>query len=150
MISTPIGTTVTGKRSFPVAFRIAFLAAWDDCVGHGDKARLLREHGLAKATVKRWLDARDQGRLDASVETAMSKDAGRTPSQDRAELARLRRENERLQAKLRNAEVAQEIMGKAYELLQGIDLSSPDPQTQIPPALMSKSQFAEWLARKRL
>lgn len=150
MITTPIGTTATGKRSFPAAYQIEFLAAWDECVGHGDKARLLREHRLAKATVKRWLDARAAGLLEPSVGTTMTMEPRRTHSQDRAALARALRENERLKEKLRDAELAQEIMGKAAELLQGIDLSSPDPQTQIPPALMSQEQYNAWLKRKKL
>lgn len=151
MITTPIGTTVTGRRSFPVAFRIEFLAAWDECVEHGDKARLLREHRLDKKTVQRWLDARTEGRFeDKAMQAAMSNEPRRTHSQDRAALERALRENERLKAKLRDAELAQEIMGKAAELLKGIDLSSPDPQTQIPPVLMSQDQYGAWLKRKRL
>ena len=151
MIATPIGTTATGKRSFPIAFRIEFLAAWDECVEHGDKARLLREHRLDKNTVKRWLDARAEGRFEAkAVQAAMSAEPRRTHAQDRAALARALRENERLKDKLRDAELAQEIMGKAAELLKGIDLSSPDPKTQIPPMLMSQETYNDWLKRKRL
>lgn len=150
MNSSPI-ETASGKRSYPLAFRIEFLALWDDCVVHGEKARLLREHRLDRKTVQRWIDARDQGRFEEkAVEVALSKQPRRTHSQDRAALERALRENERLKAKLREAELAQEIMGKAAELLKGIDLSSPDPQTQIPPMLMSQEQYDAWLKRKRL
>lgn len=80
----------------------------------------------------------------------MSNEPRRTHAQDRAALERALRENERLKDQLREAELAQEIMGKAAELLQGIDLSSPDPKTQIPPVLMSQEQYDAWLKRKRL
>lgn len=151
MIKAQFRTTETGRRSFPLAYRIEFLAAWDECVEYGQKARLLREHCLSRKTVERWLDARADGRFDdTAMEAAMSQEPRRTHSQDKAALARALRENERLKAKLREAELAQEIMGKAGELLKGIDLSSPDPQTQIPPMLMSQDQFDAWLKRTRL
>ena len=70
-------------------------------------------------------------------------------SVDRAELARLRLENERLRRKVVQAEAAQDILGKAFELLQGItESSNNDPQ--IPLALMSATEYAEWLKRRKL
>lgn len=148
-ISAPIGATATGKRSFSLAYRLEFLAAWDECVAHGDKARLLRANGLAQGTVKRWLQARDEGLLDESVASAMSGNRRRTHSEDRSELLRLRRENERLQKKVKEAEAAQEIMGKAFELLEGITESSTGPKAQIPPSLNSAQEYERWLARRK-
>ncbi|MDN5746474.1 MAG: hypothetical protein L0H31_15340 [Nocardioidaceae bacterium] len=110
----------------------------------------MREHKLAKATVKRWLDSRDLGEFEASVGAAMTKGSDRTHSQDRAALAKALEENERLSAKLRQAEITQEILGKAYELLHGINQSSTTPDPTIPPALMSAEQYAAWLRSKRL
>lgn len=151
MIKAQFRTTETGRRTYPLEYKIEFLAAWDECVEHGEKARLLREHRLDRTTVRPWLDARAAGKFDESaMEAALSEEPRRTHSQDKASLARALRENERLKAKLREAELAQEIMGKAAELLKGIDLSSPDPQTQIPPLLMSQNQFDAWLKRTRL
>lgn len=147
-ISAPIGSTATGKRSFSLAYRLEFLAAWDECEAHGDKTRLLRANGLAQSTIKRWLQARDEGLLDESAVQAMSGGRRRTHSEDRSELLRLRRENERLQKKVREAETVQEIMGKAFELLEGITKSSTGPQAQIPPALMSAQEYERWLERK--
>ena len=71
-------------------------------------------------------------------------------SRDRAELARLRRENEHLKAKVAQAETAQDILGKAFELLQGITKSSSTDPSAIPPALMSASEYAQWLEREKL
>lgn len=148
-ISAPVGSTASGKRSFSLGYRLEFLAAWDQCEAHGDKARLLRANGLSRDTVKRWLRARDEGLLDESAVQAMSGNRRRTHSEDRSELLRLRRENERLQNKVREAEAVQEIMGKAFELLEGITKSSTGPQAQIPPSLMSAREYEHWLERKR-
>lgn len=151
MIKAQFRTTESGRRSYPLAYKIEFLAAWDECVEHGEKARLLREHGLHSTTVGPWLKDRAAGKFEESlVGAALSEEPRRTHSQDRAELARVVRENERLKAKLREAELAQDIMGKASELIKGIDLSSPDPLTSIPPLVMSQDQFDAWLKRKRL
>ena len=143
--------TETGRRTYPLAYKLEFMAAWDECVGHGDKARLLRENGLDATTVHPWLKDRAAGKYNESLlGEALNSEPKRTHSQDRAELARVVAENERLKVKLREAELAQEIMGKASELMKGIDLGSPDPLTSIPPLVMSQDQFDAWLARKRL
>lgn len=151
MMTTPIGTTATGRRTFSVAFRLEFLQAWDECVVHGDKARLLREHQLAQGTVKRWLQARARGEFDRSLQAAEVKlGRKRQHSEDRSEVVRLRRQVEQLEQKVKDAETAQEIMGKAFELLDGITKSSTGPDAQIPPALMSASEYRAWLERKKL
>jgi hypothetical protein len=69
---------------------------------------------------------------------------------DRAELARLRKENEALKKKVAQSEAAQQILGKAFELLEGITTSSTEENTPIPPALMSADEYKKWLQRRRL
>lgn len=71
-------------------------------------------------------------------------------SRERAEVAKLRAENERLKEKVVQAEAAQQILGKAFELLQGITERSTEDMTEIPPALMSASEYAQWLERRKL
>ena len=66
-------------------------------------------------------------------------------NQDRAELARLRLENQQLRQKVEQSEAVQEILGKAFELLDGITKGSPPPQPQIPISLMSAKEYADWL-----
>lgn len=46
--SFPIGRGPTGRRSFPLAFRIEVLRRWDGYTEHGAKTRLLRELNLSK------------------------------------------------------------------------------------------------------
>lgn len=151
-ITAPIGRSATGVRKFPLAFRVEFLQAWDQCVERGSKVRLMREYGLARQTVNRWLLARERGDFGES----MAKAAIGTPSrsermaEDRAELARLREENERLKAKVAQAEAVQDILGKAFELLEGINESSTMPDPELPPALMSLEQYRDYLTRRNL
>ena len=148
MISIEAGLTPTGQRSFPIGYRLEFLREWDGCRDRGAKTRLLRENDLSRATVQRWVDARRRGELEESM-TKASKSDKSSASVDRAELARLRVENERLRRKVVQAEAAQDILGKAFELLQGITESS-DNDPQIPLALMSAAEYADWLKRSKL
>lgn len=150
MIEVEVGRTPTGQRAFPLEFRVEFLRRWDECVERGAKTRLLREHGLAPGTVQRWIAARDRGEWSRSMVTAAERAPRRMDSRDRAELARLRRENEALKAKVAQSEAAQEILGKAFELLQGINTSSTPQEPQIPPSLMSAEEYARWLKQHRL
>lgn len=150
MSDTMIGLTVTGGRSFPLAFRVEFLRRWDECIERGAKTRLLREHNLASSTVERWLAARTRGEWTASMVAAAERSPRRMDSRDRAELARLRKENEALKKKVSQSEAAQQILGKAFELLEGISQSSDEENTVIPPALMSADEYAHWLKQNRL
>lgn len=145
-----VGRTGTGARSFPLAYRVEFLRRWDESVERGAKARLMREHGLVSSTVERWLKARERGELTASMVAAAERSPRRMESRDRAELARLRKENEALKKKVAQSEAAQQILGKAFELLEGITAGSDQDQTPIPPALMSADEYAKWLKQHKL
>lgn len=145
-----IGRTRSGGRSFPLSFRIEFLRRWDECVEHGSKTRLLREHNLAKSTVDRWLEARARGEWTASMLAAAERSSWRMDSRDRAELVRLRKENEALKKRVAQSEAAQQILGKAFELLEGINTGSTQENTVIPPAVMSADEYAQWLKQHKL
>lgn len=148
MISIEPGLTPTGRRSFSIGYRLEFLRAWDGCHERGAKTRLLRENNLSRETALRWIEARYRGELEESM-TKASKPGRSSASVDRAELARLRMENQRLRRQVVQAEAAQDILGKAFELLRGItESSNSDPQ--IPPTLMSATEYADWLKRFRL
>lgn len=138
-----------GRRAFPLEYRIEFLRLWDACVERGAKNRLLREHGLGKGTVGRWVAARERGEFTTSMVAAAERTPRRMESQDRAELARLRVENEALKRKVDQAEAVQVILGKAFGLLEGINQSSSQ-QGQIPPALMTAAEYEQWLTRHKL
>lgn len=149
MIDIEIGRTPSGGRTFPLAFKIELLRQWDQCVERGAKTRLLRQYNLADATVRGWRLARDGGQWTESMVKSAEEPQVRMDSRTRAELARLRTENEALRKRVAQAEAAQEILGKAFELLEGITASSDDPP-QIPPALMSAAEYQQWLQRRKL
>ncbi|MDV7199699.1 hypothetical protein R4172_19345 [Rhodococcus kroppenstedtii] len=150
MIDIEIGRSATGVRKFPVGFRVEFLRSWDAAIERGAKTALLREYALTQNTVKRWLEARERGEFTASMVTAARKSRFEVTNTERAELARLRKENEALKKKVAQGEAVQAILGKAYELLEGITESSTDTDEQIPPALMSATEYAKWLERTKL
>lgn len=150
MISVEPGLSPTGRRQFSIGYRLEFLREWDACHDRGAKARLLRENDLAFATVRRWIGGRRRGELEESMAKASMGPGRAEASVDRAELARLRVENERLRRQVVQAEAAQNILGKAFELLEGINESSTEPEPQIPPALMSATEYAAWLQRRKL
>ena len=144
------GRTARGHRAFPLAFRVEFVRAWLAATERGERARLLRRHDLAWSTVRRWTEAYHNGDYTTAMVEASQRSRSRMDNKDRAELARLREENELLRAKVARGEAVQEILGKAYELLHGINESSTSPATPIPPALMSASDYAAWLERKHM
>ena len=152
MIEVEIGRTATGIRRFPIGFRIEFLRCWDAAIERGDKARLLREYNLVRSTIDPWLEARDRGKYTASMVATAERSKHRVDARERAELARLRKENAKLRKQVAKSEAAQEILGKAFELLSGINQSSNEEQEQdpIPPALMSAEAYARWLERNNL
>ncbi|MCZ4587533.1 hypothetical protein O4328_28260 [Rhodococcus opacus] len=69
MIEAEVGPIPTGRRSYPVAYRIEFLRRWDECLERGTKARLMRENNLDRSTVQAWLKARDRAEFTASMAT---------------------------------------------------------------------------------
>lgn len=140
----------SGARRFPLSFRIEFMRQWDECVEHGSKVRLMRQYNLTTSTVERWRKARDQGELTAAMVAASEGSRARMDNRDRSELARLRLENKTLKARVEKSEAAQEILGKAFELLKGINESSSQDEQLIPPALMSADEYANWLKREQL
>ncbi|WP_280403468.1 hypothetical protein [Nocardia brasiliensis] len=150
MIDVEIGRYPGGGRTFPLAFRVQFVRAWHDAVERGAKARLLREYNLTRMTVEPWLAAHERGEYTSAMVVASERSANKMVNRDRAELARLRKEVADLKKKVAKSEAAQEILGKAFELLSEINESSSSEADTIPPALMSASEYARWLERNKL
>jgi hypothetical protein len=150
VIDVEIDRSVGGGRRFPLAFRIEFLRQWDDAVERGGKTRMLREFKLSPSTVMAWRRSRERGEFETSMVNAAGKSRNVVNNKDRAELARLRQENQQLRKKVEQSEAVQEILGKAYELLDGITKGSPPEQPQIPISLMSAQEYATWLQTSKL
>ena len=84
------------------------------------KGALLRREGLYTSLISEWRKQRDRGALEA-----LSKPAGRQPADPRdREVARLRRENERLAAESDKARQVIEVQGKLSALLEQLATDS--------------------------
>ena len=104
------------RRQFSAKYKLRILEEADRCNGAGELGALLRREGLYSSYLSRWRRQRDQGQLQALA----SKKRGRksaAQSQQAAELAELRRENQRLQFRLVQAETIIEVQKKLSQLL---------------------------------
>ena len=99
-------------RSWTAGHKARILAEYETLDKAG-KGALLRREGIYTSLIAAWRQQRDQGALEA-----LAKPAGRPPADpgDR-ENARLRRENERLEAELDKARKVIEVQGKLSALL---------------------------------
>ncbi|MBM3281114.1 MAG: transposase [Candidatus Handelsmanbacteria bacterium] len=109
------------RRQFTVSFKLRILQEADACK-NGELGALLRREGLYSSHLTAWRRQRDQGLLS----TFPPRRRGRPPKDPTsAEVARLRREVERLTRKLAAAETVIDIQKKVSALL-GITLASAD------------------------
>jgi transposase len=110
------------RRRFSAAYKLRILQEADACSGTGDLGALLRREGLYSSNLTVWRRQRDEGSLQALA----PKKRGRKAADPLAlENETLRRETERLQRRLRQAELIIEIQKKASEML-GIPLKTLD------------------------
>jgi transposase len=107
--------------------RLRILAAADACPP-GEIGALLRREGIYSSHLSRWRRQRAQGEL-AGLEPKRRAAPSPEPRAQAAELTRLQRENQRLQAKLTQAEVIIDVQKKLATLL-GITLPDPPSAAQ--------------------
>jgi transposase len=112
------------RRVFTPEYKLAILAEYDRCTESGEKGALLRREGLYSSLLTDWRRQHRQGLLKANLGRS---DGGRGgPSL--SEVARLRRENERLKEKLAQAQVIIEVQGKVHALLEELSKSADSDQ----------------------
>lgn len=106
------------RRQHPAEYKLRILREVDECKGIGDVGALLRREGLYSSLVSKWREQRECGGL-----TGLSGHR-RGPKVDAnaVELARLQRENKRLQEQLQRAELIIDVQKKVARLL-GVPLS---------------------------
>jgi len=108
------------SRTYSAAYKARILDEYESLDKAG-KGALLRREGLYTSLISAWRIQRDQG-----VKQALARPAGRPPADARdRENARLRRENERLQAELAKARRVIEVQGKLSALLGQLATDSP-------------------------
>jgi transposase-like protein len=104
------------RRKFTAEEKLRILAEADACTEPGEVGALVRREGIYSSYLSKWRMARDRGQLAALD----AKNRGPKPATDAAlarEVARLRRENERLQKRLDQAEAIIEVQKKLSQLL---------------------------------
>ena len=116
------------RRRFTATYKLAILEEYEATTDPGAKGALLRREGLYSSHLVEWRRAREVGALaELTPKVRRSK-----RSTAEAEIARLRRRNERLEDQLAKHRQAIEIQGKASELLSRL-LAEGDPQTTQQP-----------------
>jgi transposase len=112
------------RRRFTVEYKLRVLREADRSTGPGQLGALLRREGLYSSHLSTWRKQREEGTLAGLT----PKRRGRKANPDAALIAenqRLKRETQRLAAKLRQAETIIEVQKKLSEVL-AIPLPSPE------------------------
>ncbi len=106
------------RRQFAPTYKLRILKEADACKSPGEVGALLRREGLYSSHLTTWRKHREAGTLRALGSKKRGR-KGKSPLEQENET--LRRENVRLQRKLKRAEFLLDIQKKASEIL-GIEL----------------------------
>jgi len=105
------------RRRFSAKYKLRIVAQADACTEQGEIGALLRREGLYSSHLTNWRRQRDTGALAG----LSAQKRGRKPdpaAAERHEIAKLKRENERLQLKLKKAHTIIEFQKKLSEILE--------------------------------
>ena len=103
------------RKQFSAAEKLRILREVDACQGSGEIGALLRREGIYSSYLTTWRRQRERGELDGLAPQRR----GPKPDPQAAEIARLKRENERLQKRLQQAELIIDFQKKAAQLFGG-------------------------------
>jgi transposase len=107
------------RRTYTAQYKAQILAEYDSLDASG-RATLLRRHGLYTSHISNWRKLQHQGGL-----AALGASPARLAADPREqEIARLQRENARLQAQLTTAQRVIDVQGKLSALLDQLATSS--------------------------
>jgi hypothetical protein len=106
------------RRTFTARYKMEILAAYEPAEP-GEKGAILCREGLYSSHIVEWRRARDAGAL-----AALGQPRGRKrPDPRDAELARLRKEKERLEQELAKARFVMDVQAKLQALLEKLSES---------------------------
>lgn len=111
------------RRKHTAKFKLSILEKAEKCNEPGQLGALLRQYGLYSSNLTLWRKQRDQGLLNAMS----PKKRGRKPKEKNPlanQVAKLQKENIRLQKKLKQAETIIDVQKKISEIL-GITQNLP-------------------------
>lgn len=101
------------RRRFTAEYKRQIALEAERCERPGEVGALLRREGLYSSVVARWRRQLREEPLSSSKKSGKKRKL--TPAQ---ELARVKRENERLKEKLRQAELIIDVQKKVSEMMQ--------------------------------
>ena len=104
------------RRRFTAEEKLRIIEEAERCTGPGEMGALLRREGIYSSYLSRWRRARDRGQLTALAAQQRGPKSATGVALTR-EVARLQRENERLQDRLERAETIIEVQKKLSQLL---------------------------------
>lgn len=116
------------RRTFTAEFKARILDEYDAAPDAAARGAILRRERLYGSHILDWRKARDAG-VAAGLTDRRQSAARAAKKAETAELARLRRENSRLQAELSKTQTALDIMGKAHALLELLSESADTAAT---------------------
>ena len=112
------------RRHFTAEYKLRILTLADACTESGSLGVLLRREGLYASNLNAWRGQRERGVLSALTPKKRGrKETVRDPLV--AENEKLRRENERVTKRLRQAEIIIDVQKKVSQIL-GIQLATPE------------------------
>jgi transposase-like protein len=128
-VATPDGPRASRpkRRTFTREYKMRILGQYESASTPQERNALLRREGIYSAYITEWRRERER----AESAPAPERKPGR-PGKNQAdtENERLRKENEKLAAKLARTESALEIMGKVHALLETLSESADSGKNQ--------------------
>jgi transposase-like protein len=109
------------RKRFTAAEKLRILREVEACRGSGEIGALLRREGIYSSYLTTWRKQRESGELDGLA----PQKRGPKPDPQAIELAKLRRENARLQERLRQAELIISVQKKVAQMF-GETLETPN------------------------
>jgi transposase len=109
------------RKRFTAAEKLRLLREVEACRGSGEIGALLRREGIYSSYLTTWRRQRATGELDGLT----PQKRGPKPNPEVIELAKLRREHERLKERMRQAELIIDVQKKVARIL-GVTLDAPD------------------------
>jgi len=109
------------RKRFSAAEKLRILREVETCRGSGEIGALMRREGIYSSYLTTWRKQRELGELDG----LSPHKRGPKPNPEAIELAKLRREHERLQERMRRAELIIDVQKKVARML-GETIESPE------------------------
>jgi transposase-like protein len=109
------------RKRFTATEKLRILREVEACRGSGEIGALLRREGIYSSYLTTWRKQRELGELDG----LSPHKRGPKPNPEAIELAKLRREHERLQERMRRAELIIDVQKKVARML-GETIESPE------------------------